>query len=536
VWARWRSYWLAPGGQSSAAALRIAIACSLLWMLWRNYPIAALTSTSSYYRIGIWQLYPGRPDAELLSAIEIVAWISTAALLVGAWTRAAHVVSLLSVLALATFAISDTPAWSHTDAPPLLASIAFLGARGGDVWSVDAWWRRWRGGSLPAGVAYQASVRLVQLAVAAVFFIAGYCKIRSGHGLAWALSDNLRHQLLMRFDWIQADRTPVANWLVDTPWRYELCALLNLLSQTTQIAAMFLMRRPLLRAALGAMFCIEVLGLALIMDMWNLHWLPLAAAFIDWDALLAWLRGPAPAAAAPVRAPIRVAFATIFIAFFALQAVWLNQRLRAFPFSSFPMFAAVRAKPPYSGHQSYELIGGHIELIAARPLTRDEQAWLDSHGTYRWMWQDRDPAQLHRDLAVILDETRRWLPIPGITSVRLWLSVFQAPAYPTPAHFERIDVAIIGELGSDGALRTALGSLARDGVTVTSAGHGIDLAAAALATLRDDLPTPRPVTATTTAAGATLAAPLAGDPVYLVATPRGATAPWLVAGRAHRGY
>jgi hypothetical protein len=54
--------------------------------------------------------------------------------------------------------------------------------------------------------------------------------------------------------------------------------------------------------------------------------------------------------------------------------------------------------------------------------------------------------------------------------------------------------------------------------------------------LRDDLPTPRPVTATTTAAGATLAAPLAGDPVYLVATPRGATAPWLVAGRAHRGY
>ena len=89
-------------------------------MLWRNTPIAALTSTASYYRIGIRQLYPGRPGAELLSAIEIVAWISTAALLVGAWARAAHAVSLLSVLALATFAISDTPTWSHTDAPPLL--------------------------------------------------------------------------------------------------------------------------------------------------------------------------------------------------------------------------------------------------------------------------------------------------------------------------------------------------------------------------------------------------------------------------------
>jgi hypothetical protein len=39
-----------------------------------------------------------------------------------------------------------------------------------------------------------------------------------------------------------------------------------------------------------------------------------------------------------------------------------------------------------------------------------------------------------------------------------------------------------------------------------------------------------------TATGWTLAAPLAGDPVYLVAQPPGDAAPWLVAGRTYRGY
>ncbi|HEU4734401.1 MAG TPA: hypothetical protein VFT22_41205 [Kofleriaceae bacterium] len=536
AWARWCSYWLAPGGQYSAAALRIAIAVSLLWLLSHDYPIADQPASASYYRIGIWQLYPGRPGPELLSVIEVIAWLSTAALLVGAWTRTAHAISLISVLALATYGVSDTPTWSHADAPPLLASFAFLGARGGDVLAVDAWWRRWRGRAQPAPAAYQASVRLVQIAVAAVFLIAGYCKLRAGGGLAWALSDNLRNQLLVRFDWLQLPRTPVAQWLLGAPWRYELCAMLNLISQTSQLAAVFLVRRPVWRALIGALYCAEVIGLAVVMDLWNLNWLALAAAYIDWDALVAWRRGPAPAATAPVHGRGRVAFATAFVVFFALQAFWFNQRLRAFPFSSFPMFAAVRAKRPYDRHQTYELIGGRIELLASRPLTHDEQTWIDSRSTYRWMWHDRDPAQLRRDLQVILDENRRRLPGAGITGVRLWLSVFRAPASPAPARLDRIDVAIIGELDAGGTLRTALGTLARDRVTLSSAPLGVDLAGASLAVMRDDVPPPQPLAARATATGWTLEAPLTGDPVHVVAIPPGSTTPWLVAGQSHRGY
>ncbi|HET7500212.1 MAG TPA: hypothetical protein VFK02_04390 [Kofleriaceae bacterium] len=536
LWARWCGYWLAPGGRYSAAALRIALAVSLLWLLSHYYPIAQWPGSASYYRIGLWQLYPDRPGLDLLSAIEVIAWLSTAALLAGAWTRTAHAISLVSVLALATYAVSDTPTWSHTDAPPLLASFAFLGARGGDVWSVDAWWRRRRGRAEPPPVAYHASVRLVQIAVAAVFFIAGYCKLRAGGGLSWALSDNLRNQLLVRFDWLQLERTPLAQWLLGAPWRYELCAMLNLISQTSQVAAMFLVRRPGWRALLGALYCAEVIGLGVVMDLWDLHWLPLAAAFIDWDALVAWRRGPAPTTGAPVRGRGQVAFATAFVVFFALQAFWLNQRLHAFPFSSFPMFATVRAKRPYDRHQTYELIGGHIEPIASRPLAHHERTWIDSRGTYRWMWHDRDPVQLRRDLQVILDETRQAFPSAGITGVRLWLSVFQAPASPAPARLDRVDVAIIGELGADGTLRTALGKLSRDRVTLTPAQLAAELAGASLAVMRDDQPPPQPLAARPTATGWTLEAPLTGDPVHVVAIPTGSTTPWLVAGQSHRGY
>ena len=533
AWNHWRDYWLAPGGACSVAALRIAIALSLLWMLWRFHPITGEPPSASYYRIGIWLLYPGRPGPGLLSALEAIAWCSTAALLIGAGTRLAHAISLVSALALATYRVSDAPTWSHPDVPPLLASIAFLGAHGGTALSVDAWWRRRRGRPTP-GAAHQVSVRLVQIAVVAVFFVAGYLKLKSGRGLVWALSDNLRNQLLTRYDALDVARTPVADWLLAAPWRYELCALLNLITQTSQIAAVFAMRRPALRALLGAAYCAEVLGLGVVMNLWNLHWLPLAAAFIDWDALAARWHPPAAAPAAPPRAPGRVAFATAYVVFFALQAFWLNQRLRAYPFSSFPLFDDVRARPPFDRHQTYELLGGHIEPLVAHPPSPELTRWLAAQGTFRRMWRDRAPAQLARDLQVILDDTRAAFPGAGITGVRLWLSVFQAAPYPEPARLDRIDVAIIGELGGDGGLRTALGALA--GVTVRAPRRGVDLDGASLAVMVDDAPSLRPLAATTTATGWTLAAPLAGDPVYLVAQPPAGAAPWLVAGRTYRGY
>jgi hypothetical protein len=467
----WTGYWLAPGGRHATAAIRVAIAVSLLWMLWR-YATDWQHESSRYNKLGPWLLYPGRPGESLLDAITIVAWASTLALLVGAWSRAAHAVSFVACTLIAAHGVSENVTWSHIDVPPLLASLAFLGAPGGAAFSIDAWRRRRRGE--PPLATRQTSARLVLATVVSVFFIAGYWKLRAddGFGLGWAFSDNLRHQILVRFDWIGLPRTPLADWIIAESWRYRTVAALNLVSQILPIAAVFLHRHPRLRASLAVLFILEILGLALVMDLWDLHWLPLAAVFVDWDALVAWWRRraharvaaePEPLARSP-GARLHLAFVTLFVVVYGLHLFWLNQRTRLFPLTSFPMFSEVRAKQPYSEHQSYELLGGHIELVGARPMRPGEVSWVDSHGGYRWMFRTRDPVRLRAHLQAILAELSRAWPDLEIRTVRLSLAAFQAPAYPAPAALARTDVAILGELDADGTFRTHLGQVGAPGM------------------------------------------------------------------------
>ena len=63
-------------------------------------------------------------------------------------------------------------------------------------------------------------------------------------------------------------------------------AALNLVTQAVPLAAFFLVKRPVLRACAGAFFIVETVALGVVIQLWNLHWLPLAAVFVDWDALL----------------------------------------------------------------------------------------------------------------------------------------------------------------------------------------------------------------------------------------------------------
>ncbi len=467
----WTSFWLAPGGRYATAAVRIAISLSLTWMLWR-YATGWHHESTRYFKIGPWLLYPGRPSESVLTAITVIAWGSTLAMFAGAWSRASHAVSLVACTLIAAHGVSEGRTWSHIDVPPLLASIAFLGAPSGTVLSIDAWRRRRRGEQVPA--VFQTSVRLVLATVVSVFFIAGYWKLRAdgGFGFGWALSDNLRHQILVRFDWIGIPRTPIADWIVAESWRVRAVATLNLVSQLTPIVAIFLHRRPRLRACFAVLFIAEIVGLALVMDLWDLHWIPLAAVFVDWDALVAWARrrrGPSiPIERDPLTrsrgARIHLAFATGFLVFYTLHLFWLNQRTRLFPFSSFPMFSEVRAKQPYSEHQSYELLGGHIELIGVRPMRTDEISWVDSHGGYRWMFRARAPNLVRAHLQAVLAELSRAWPDLQIRTVRLSLAVFQAPAYPAPASLARTDLAILGELDADGTFRSHLGQVGAAGM------------------------------------------------------------------------
>jgi hypothetical protein len=516
---RWQRYWFADGGRVAAAVLRIAIASAVLLTLARLAQPVTRGDITLYRPVGIWMLLGHvPPPAVVIEALWVIAWVATACMWLGAASRASTATSFAASVALASLSFSSSRTWSHQYNVVFLAQLAFLGARGGDVLSIDWLIRRFRGApAVDRARAYQWSVRLVQLAVALMFAGAVFHKLLHGHmTLRWALTDNLRNQILVKYDLAGLPRTAAADWLVDDPWRYRTAALLNLIAQLSPLAACFLVRRPVWRALAGALFVIETLALGAVMDLWNPHWLPLAAVFVDWDALAR--RGAAPAAT-PEQPPARAArvFVAAFVIYDAITAFipGLDQWLNTYPFSGFPMFATIRVRAPYDEHLPYSLPGDHFEVIADGQVWPYMQRWFDH--TNRGLYSIRDPERLRVELASVVAQARRRYPDLGVHGVRLWFTIFEAPAVPARAELVPHPIAVVGEVRDDGTFRTALGRLVGD--RPEPAPRDVDLAGAQLVYYRDDVPTALPV------AGA-----IVGDPVEVVAVATDGT-PWLVAAR-----
>src|SRR5688572_24846299 len=182
---RWHRYWFADGGRFAVALVRIAIATAVLMSLARLMSVPTLIAPAPLYRpVGVWMvLGHTAPPGALVDLLWICAWAGTVAMLVGWRTRTATAVSFVAATSLAALSFSGSAAWSHQYNVVLIAQAAFLGARGGDVLSVDALLRSRRGLPLldvPGG--YQWSLRLVQLSVALMFAGAFFYKLASGHG------------------------------------------------------------------------------------------------------------------------------------------------------------------------------------------------------------------------------------------------------------------------------------------------------------------------------------------------------------------
>jgi hypothetical protein len=209
----------------------------------------------------------------------------------------------------------------------------------------------------------------------------------------------------------------------------------------------------------------------------------------------------------------------------------LDQVLRTFPFSRFPMFALMRAKKPYAEHQTYELIAGRIELVTDRPIEPGIQAAIDRDYVYRTLHRETDRDALHARMIVLLDELRRRYPALAIRGVRIYVAAYQVPAYPAPARLEAHDLGILGEL-IDGSWTTHY--------LAVSASNRVSLAAdpalsgAALALYRDGLPASGPPPAPD--ATGVVQLPPGRDMIHLVARlpgPDGASRPYLVARRVN---
>jgi hypothetical protein len=529
---RWQRYWFDDGGRWAAAIVRIAIAGAVLLTLARLWTQEPLVAPAGLYRpVGVWMVlgHTVPPDV-VIGGLWVLAWAGTLAMFVGFYTRAATAVSFGAAVALAAISFSGSNAWSHQYNVVFLAQCAFLGARGGDVLSVDALIRRSR--KLPpinAERGYQWSLRLVQLAVALMFAGAVFHKLLHGHGtLRWALSDNLRNQLLVRFDLAGLDRPALVNWIIDDVWKFRGAAVLNLVTQLVPILACVFVRRPWLRAVCGLAFVTETLALGFVISLWNPHWLPLVAVFIDWDALLRKTGDVPPPTGTwvPPRGP-RI-FVIAFVVYEVLTSFipTLDQRLNTYPFSSFPMFATIRAEAPYGEHHDYTVPGDHIAPIAA-PVHVFAQRWLDH--SFRGLYAERNPERIHKKLRQILEQAPVRYPDATIKDLRAYLTLFVAPAYPAPAHFEQHDIAITGELHADGTFRTLLGTWTGNTLELRPTNvDARDINDVRLVYYKDNAPTAIPLEAKRTGNRFELP-PLTGSPLYMVAIVNGT--PWLVASR-----
>ena len=538
---RWRRYWFVEGGRYTVAVLRVAIAVGVLLSLWRLWGLRPLAAPEGVYRpVGVWMaLGHDRPPDELVDTLWVLAWAGTALMLVGRLSRIATAVSFAAAASLAALSFSGNLSWSHQYNVVFLAQLALVGARSGDALSLDALIRRWRGRpprDVPRG--YQWSVRLVLLAVSLMFVGAALHKIGSGQfTLRWALSDNLRHHLLIRFDMSGRARPELVDWLLAESWRYRTAAMLNLVSQLTPLLAILMPWRPLVRALAGAFFVIEVLALGFVMELWNLPWLPLAAVFNDWDRLIALVQrrphAPAPAAAdapnasgKPGQPPLA---ARLYVIAFALYLAAtslipnIDQKLNTFPFTSFPMFAKIRAARPYDQHLPYALAGDHYEAISDRPIDPLIQRWLDYNN--RSLHTVRDAGQLRTRLAAVLARAQERYPDAGIHGLRHYVAFFIAPAYPAAPRFERFPIAVTGEILPDGTFRSLLGRLTADGVELRP--QHLDASAARLVYFADYRP--EPIALGSTRSGDTVAVRIDVSPVYVAAEILGRR--WLIAWR-----
>jgi hypothetical protein len=142
-----------------------------------SYGVIALGDAAPlnmYRPIGVLLAWPGVPSAEIMAVAVTLGKLASVAMLFGICSRPAAALSALCMWMVTCYDAAFSLPWSHGFNLPMLVSLGFIGARGGDTLSIDAMLRRVRG--LPSRVtvtnpaAYRWPVILVTGIVALTFF------------------------------------------------------------------------------------------------------------------------------------------------------------------------------------------------------------------------------------------------------------------------------------------------------------------------------------------------------------------------------
>jgi hypothetical protein len=217
----WSRFWFAPRGPLDLCAGRAAFfALVALLYLPRDAPAWGAVDPVFWAPVDLFDIARLPLLAPSALATLEVAW--GAALLLaclGLGTRIATVVAF--ILGFYLLGVPQSMGKIHHFDGIVVVTMGILAvSRCGDAFSLDAWLRRKRADAprVAPSPEYAWPVRLIQVALALLFFAAGLAKLRYG-GLDWILSDQLRWVLLR--SWHHGASTD--PWTDLAPWlvRYD---------------------------------------------------------------------------------------------------------------------------------------------------------------------------------------------------------------------------------------------------------------------------------------------------------------------------
>lgn len=278
----WSHFWFEPAPAINLAAARVIFSLHALWIL-GSLDLAAISGVPDVFWADVsrgerWRylLFPGNVSLEY-----VLQWTTFAALIaaaIGVWPRVACFCAGLLLYHLAPLeAIFWTPnPFERGFTVDVLALLALSFSRCGDALSLVPR----RATPTPSGD-YQWPLRLVQLLLCQIYFIAGYAKLALA-GPGWVSAENIGRWMLV---FSQQDQiivsTQIGIWLADRPM---VCWLIGISSLSLDLGLITMVVWPRLRKWLIPAVLLFHAGILLTMGILFLN-IPQLLIFVDWASL-----------------------------------------------------------------------------------------------------------------------------------------------------------------------------------------------------------------------------------------------------------
>ena len=278
----WNTFWFAPAPAINLAAARVIFSLHALWML-GSLDLAAISGVPEVFWAGVsraerWRylLFPGH--ASLEHALQWTTFAALIAAAIGVWPRVACCCAGLLLYHLAPL---ETIFWTPNPfergfTVDVLALLALSFSRCGDALCLVP-----ARGTPPPSSEYQWPLRLVQLLLCQVYFIAGYAKLALA-GPGWVGGENIGRWMLV---FSQQDQvlvsTRIGVWLADRPL---VCWLIGITSLSLDLGLITMVVWPRLRKWLIPAALLFHGGILLTMGILFLN-IPQLLVFVEWPAL-----------------------------------------------------------------------------------------------------------------------------------------------------------------------------------------------------------------------------------------------------------